>query len=82
MRILTVADVVLLLMEEGQACRNVTGHQVCVLGEKREWPVMKPSRNPSQFSSRSSRVHMHSHTDALTSTRVYEKAFSLQDSYA
>ena len=32
-RLLAVPDVVLLLMEKGEARRNVAGDQICVLGE-------------------------------------------------
>lgn len=31
-RLPVVSDIVLLLVEKGEACRDVTGHQVCVLG--------------------------------------------------
>lgn len=33
-RLPAVADIVLLLVEKGEACCNITGHQVCVLGGK------------------------------------------------
>lgn len=32
-QLLAVSDTVLLLMEKGEARRNVTGHQICVLDE-------------------------------------------------
>lgn len=42
--LLAVPDVVLLLMEKGEARRNVAGHQICVLDENSSlfslgWPV-------------------------------------------
>ena len=39
LRLLVVPDTVLLLMEKAEACRDVTGHQVCVLGARPQQPV-------------------------------------------
>lgn len=53
LRLQAVVDIVLLLVEQGEACCNITGHQVCVLGGKAQWPAVKPirlSRNLLAFS--------------------------------
>lgn len=45
MRLLVISDIVLLLMEKGEAGRDVAGHQICVLDGKPQQLVIKLSRN-------------------------------------
>lgn len=45
LRFPVIPDTVLLLMEKGEACCNVTGHQICVLDGKSQGLVIKLSRN-------------------------------------
>lgn len=45
LRFPVIPDTVLLLMEKGEACCNVTGHKICVLDGKSQGLVIKLSRN-------------------------------------
>lgn len=45
LRLPVIPDAVLLLMEKGEACCNVTGHQICVLDGKSQRLVIKLSRS-------------------------------------
>lgn len=62
LRLQAAADIVLLLVEKGEACCNITGHQVCVLGGKAQWPAVKTHQMVQKpLSIQLNRVHTQAH---------------------
>lgn len=79
LRLPVIPDTVLLLMEKGEACCNVAGHQICVLDGKSQWLAIMISQNCSSVpSNQFYTVHMHTHTYTPPHTPCAHKHTQIQ----